>query len=204
LQAGAQLAGQALNAEPPMSDAEKQYYDMQLAELGALKEKDEAAFQARLAGATDLLNQAGYWDPGYMAAQSANTAAISAARGKREAQRSAGLTMGKGFSAGDQRRYNLQAARNVGSAYDQGFQKGMEGQTKLTEAGLKSIPSASTTYMTQLANLNEQANQMEERRAAAAENTTDFLGRLMGTSSTVSETDKQYLAAGKALAGKIG
>jgi len=204
LQAGAQLAGQAINGTPPMSEAEQQFYDMQLAELGALKEKDEAAFQARLDGATDLLNQAGYWDPSYMAGQSANTAAISAARAKREAQRSAGLRTGRGFSAADERRFNLQAARNVGSAYDKGFQQGMEGQTKLTEAGLKSIPTASTTYMSQLANLNTQANKMEERRAAAAENTTDFLGRLMGTSSTVSDEDKQYLAAGKALAGKIG
>ena len=58
---------------------------------------------------------------------------------------------------------SLDAARNVSSQYDKGFQQGLTGQTKITQAGLSAIPNSAqfATYTDALNELTDDARQVE-------------------------------------------
>ena len=99
-------------------------------ELEVLKQRDEAAFNAKMDAAKQYMVQAGYYDPQYFGLQSANQAAIAEGRKLREFERKAGLRTG-GVSAGDRRRAALSGGANVQSAFDRGFLQGINFRIKL-------------------------------------------------------------------------
>ena len=180
IQAGAQLVGAALAPDPEMPPETKELIELRKAELAQLKEKDEAAFNAQMDAANAFLRQADQYNPVYMAFQAANKAAIDSQRKLREQERKYALASGRELSPAERRRMQLDAARNVSSSYDQGFQQGLTSQNKVTQAGLQAIPDASTyaSYTNALAGLTDDVKTAEEaavlRSSTAAKNISDM------------------------------
>ena len=180
IQAGAQLVGAALAPDPEMSPEQAELIELRKEELAVLKEKDEAAFNAQMDAAEQYLAQADQYNPVYMAFQAANKAAIDSQRKLREQERKYALASGRELSPAERRRMQLDAARNVSSSYDQGFQQGLTAQNKTTSAGLSAIPNAASyaNYTNALAGLQEETRLGEEaalaRSATAAKNISDL------------------------------
>ena len=163
MQAGAQVLGAALAPDPEMPPEQRELLEMRKQELQELKTRDEAAFNAQMDAAKQFLQQAKQYDPTYMAFQAANKEAIDQQRKLREQQRKYALSSGRGISEAEKRRMSLDAARNVSSEYDKGFQQGLSGQTKITQAGLSAIPNSAqfATYTDALNELTDDARQVE-------------------------------------------
>lgn len=180
IQAGAQLVGAALAPDPEMPPETKELIELRKAELAQLKEKDEAAFNAQMDAANAYLRQADQYNPVYMAFQAANKAAIDSQRKLREQERKYALASGRELSPAERRRMQLDAARNVSSSYDQGFQQGLTSQNKVTQAGLQAIPNASSyaAYNAALTGLSEDVQTAEEaallKSSTAAKNISDL------------------------------
>ena len=180
IQAGAQLIGAALAPDPEMSPEQKELIELRKQELAVLKEKDEAAFNAQMDAAEQYLAQADQYNPVYMAFQAANKAAIDSQKKLRDLERQYALSSGRELSPAERRRMQLDAARNVSSSYDQGFQQGLTAQNKTTQAGLSAIPNAATyaNYTNALAGLTEDVRTAEEaalaRSSTAAKNISDL------------------------------
>lgn len=180
IQAGAQLVGAALAPDPEMPPEQKELIELRKAELAQLKEKDEAAFNAQMDAAEQYLRQADQYNPVYMAFQAANKAAIDSQRKLREQERKYALASGRELSPAERRRMQLDAARNVSSSYDQGFQQGLTAQNKTTQAGLSAIPNAASyaNYTNALAGLQEEVRTSEDaalaRSSMAAKNISDM------------------------------
>ena len=195
LMAGGQLLATALippGSMPELSAEEQQVMDQYKQELAVLKETNEAAFNAKMDAAKQYLVQAGYFSPEYFGLQAANKAAIESERKMREYRRTAGLTdfRSTGRNAAEERRFALDSARNVQSAYDTGFQKGMTAKDAALKTGYGMIPGADATYANALANLG---NMYSARRGEAdkqRENITSFFGRLATTSGNSSKDKK--------------
>ncbi len=180
IQAGAQLVGAALAPDPEMPPEQKELIELRKQELAALKEKDEAAFNAQMDAAEQYLAQADQYNPVYMAFQAANKAAIDSQKKLRDLERQYALASGRELSPAERRRMQLDAARNVSSSYDQGFQQGLTAQNKTTQAGLSAIPNAATyaNYTNALAGLTDDVRTAEEaalaRSSTAAKNISDL------------------------------
>jgi len=195
LMAGGQLLATALippGSMPELSAEEQQVMDQYKQELAVLKETNEAAFNAKMDAAKQYLVQAGYFSPEYFGLQAANKAAVESERKMREYRRTAGLTdfRSTGKNAAEERRFALDSARNVQSAYDTGFQKGMTSKDAAMKTGYGMIPGADATYANALANLG---NMYSARRGEAdkqRENITSFFGRLATTSGNSSKDKK--------------
>jgi len=198
MQAGGQLLGQALAPDPEMPPEQRQLIEERKAELAALKERDEEAFNAQMDAAKQYLQQAQQYDPTYMAFQSANKAAIENQRKLREQYRRSALSRGRDISAAERRRMELDAARNVSSEYDRGFQSGLTAQNKVTQAGLSAIPNASqfSTYTDALKNLSDDVrtaeNTARSQSSTAPKNIADLFAGLNTTRSNTAE-DKEEL-----------
>ena len=180
IQAGAQLVGAALAPDPEMSPEQKELIELRKQELAVLKEKDEAAFNAQMDAAEQYLAQADQYNPVYMAFQAANKAAIDSQKKLRDLERQYALASGRELSPAERRRMQLDAARNVSSSYDQGFQQGLTAQNKTTQAGLSAIPNAASyaNYTNALAGLTDDVRTAEEaalaRSSTAAKNISDL------------------------------
>ena len=163
MQAGAQVLGAALAPDPEMPPEQRELLEMRKQELAELKQRDEAAFNAQMDAAKQFLQQAKQYDPTYMAFQAANKEAIDQQRKLREQQRKYALSGRRDLSEAEKRRMSLDAARNVSSQYDKGFQQGLTGQTKITQAGLSAIPNSAqfATYTDALNELTDDARQVE-------------------------------------------
>ena len=163
MQAGAQVLGAALAPDPQMPLEQRKLLEIRKQELAELKQRDEAAFNAQMDAAKQFLQQAKQYDPTYMAFQAANKEAIDQQRKLREQQRKYALSGRRDLSEAEKRRMSLDAARNVSSQYDKGFQQGLTGQTKITQAGLSAIPNSAqfATYTDALNELTDDARQAE-------------------------------------------
>ena len=197
LQAGSQLLGQALAPEMEIPPEQRQLIEERRAELAALKKRDEQAFAAQMDAAKQYLRQAQQYDPTYMAEQAAGRAAIRSQRGIREQQRRAALHGGRGISAAEQRRMELDAARSVSSEYDRGFQAGLERQTRTAQAGLAAIPKSSqfSTYITALRGLSGDVQRAEDlaaqRHSTAAKHISDMFAGFNTRKSNTDEEEKK-------------
>ena len=142
LQVGGAVAAEAIVGTPGITPEEQAALETYKAELEVLKQRDEAAFNAKMDAAKQYMVQAGYYDPQYFGLQSANQAAIAEGRKLREFERKAGLRTG-GVSAGDRRRAALSGGRNVQSAFDRGFLQGINLQNQAMSTGVGLIPKCS-------------------------------------------------------------
>jgi len=204
MQAGAQLAGAALAPDPEMPPEQKELLEMRKQELAELKARDEKAFNAQMDAARMYLQQAKQYDPNYFALQAANTGAIEQQRKIREQARRAGLTR-RGISAADQRRMQLDAAKDVSSRYDTGFRQGLALQDRALSSGrgaLQSAAGSGTAYSNALANLSTAyGNAMDKaytRSSTAAKNISDmFSGMATNKGNTPEEEEELKTASGQ-------
>lgn len=190
MQAGGQLLGATLAPDPEMPPEQRELLEMRKAELAELKERDETAFNAQMEAAQSFLRQAEQYDPTYMAFQAANKEAIDQQRKLREQYRKSALGGGRDISEAEKRRMSLDSARNVSSRYDQGFQKGLTAQNRVTQAGLSAIPNSSNfaSYTDALKNLQSDTQQAEDaaikQSQGAGKNISDLFAGFNTTSGT--------------------
>ncbi len=191
MQAGGQLLGAALAPDPEMPPEQRELLEMRKAELAELKERDENAFNAQMDAAKSFLQQAEQYDPTYMAFQAANKEAIDQQRKLREQYRKASLRSGgRDISEAEKRRMSLDSARNVSSRYDEGFQKGLTAQNKVTQAGLSAIPNSSNfaAYTNALQSLSQDTQKAEDaaikQSQGAGKNISDLFAGFNTTSGT--------------------
>ena len=197
LQAGGQLLATTLvppGSMPELSAEEQQVLEEYKAELADLKASNEEAFNAKMDASKQFLVQAGYFSPEYFGLQAANQAATDQERKLREYRRTAGLTnfRNTGMSAAEERRAALQGGRNVQSAYDSGFQKGMTAQNQALSTGYDMIPTKSAAYSTALANLANTYSGLRAQQDKKRENIAEFFGGLNVASGNTKE-DKEKL-----------
>ena len=189
LQVGGAVAAEAIVGTPGMTPDEQAALDTYKAELETLKQRDEAAFNAKLDAAKQYMVQAGYYDPQYFGLQSANRAAIAEGRKLREFERKAGLRTG-GVSAGDRRRAALAGGANVQSAFDRGFLQGVNLQNQAMSTGVGLIPSAPTGGVTQAAGLANVAFQQGNLERSEADRKKSAIQKFFGGFSTQSGLTK--------------
>jgi len=189
LQVGGAVAAEAIVGTPGMTPDEQAALDTYKAELETLKQRDEAAFNAKLDAAKQYMVQAGYYDPQYFGLQSANRAAIAEGRKLREFERKAGLRTG-GVSAGDRRRAALSGGANVQSAFDRGFLQGVNLQNQAMSTGVGLIPSAPTGGVTQAAGLANVAFQQGNLERSEADRKKSAIQKFFGGFSTQSGLTK--------------
>jgi len=85
----------------------------------------------------------------------------------------------------EERRFNLSTARDVGTAYDQGFLTGVSGRLQTQQAGLNALPTPSS-YTTPYSSAFDMAAAGEVQRAQAAKATGQLFGGLFGSQSAQS------------------
>ena len=209
MQAGAQLLGAAMAPDPEMPPEQKELLEMRKAELAELKERDEDAFNAQMEAAKGFLQQAEQYDPTYMAFQAANKEAIDQQRKMREQYRKSALQGGgRNISEAEKRRISLDSARNVSSRYDEGFQKGLTAQNKVTQAGLSAIPNSSSyaTYTDALKNLSQDTQKAEDAAVLASQGAGKNISDLFAGFNTKSGMDfgKNYWSSNTAKKKKTG
>lgn len=191
MQAGGQLLGAALAPDPEMPPEQRELLEMRKAELAELKERDENAFNAQMEAAQSFLQQAEQYDPTYMAFQAANKEAIDQQRKLREQYRKASLRSGgRDISEAEKRRMSLDSARNVSSRYDEGFQKGLTAQNKVTQAGLSAIPNSSNfaAYTNALQSLSQDTSKAEDAAILASQKAGKNISDLFAGFNTTSGT----------------
>jgi len=208
LQAGGQLLATTLippGSMPELSAEEQQVLEEYKAELADLKQSNEAAFNAKMDASKQFLVQAGYFSPEYFGLQAANKAAIDQERKLKEYRRTAGLTSFRntGMSAAEERRAALDSGKNVQSAYDSGFQKGMTAQNQALTTGYGMIPTKSAAYSTALANLGNMYSGMRAQQDKKRENIAEFFGGLNVASGNSKKDKKKLEETGEAPKGGL-
>jgi len=185
LQVGGAVAAEAIVGTPGQTPEEQAALETYKAELETLKQRDEAAFNAKMDAAKQYMVQAGYYDPQYFGLQSANRAAIAEGRKLREFERKAGLRTG-GVSAGDRRRAALSGGANVQSAFDRGFLQGVNLQNQAMSTGVGLIPGAPTSGATGAYNMAVLAQNQGNAERAAADRKKSNIQKFFGGFSTQS------------------
>ena len=175
LRAGGVLAGSALAGEG-LSDAEKSLLAAQTEELRRLQEENRALFNQRLEQAQALIGESKYFDPEYFGLQRARRAQIAGARAKRAGLR--GLTGASREAAA--RKYELETARNVGTAFDEGFGTGVRGRYQALQTGLQMMPEAFPSSMGAYETIRGSYSQAAQRRDQRAGQIGDLFGSITG------------------------
>ena len=176
VEGGKYLAG-SLAAGSGMSSQEEAMMQAQQRELKRAQEANESVFNQRRDEATKMLNEAAYYDPEYMGLQRARDAQLQGARAKKAGLRG----LGSGARQAEGRRYDLGTARATGSAYDEGYQTGIEQRTKTRAAGIAALPPGYDMTTSNYATLAQQGNQAEDRRRTRARDIGNLFGDFSGT-----------------------
>lgn len=152
----------------------------QQAELARAQGFNAALTQQRVDQANKLIEEAGYYDPEYMARQAAEAAMIRG--GIQETEGTRGLT-GERLAA-ERRRYRLGTARTAGAAYQQGYGTGVGARLQARQAGIQSLPSQyPTTSAESSAALRDRFAADEARRAEEA-GLAALFGQALGRPAT--------------------
>lgn len=176
--AGSAIAGQGLSPE------EQAALNAYTEEMRRLQETDRALFNQRLEQAQKLIGESKYFDPEYFGLQRARRTQIAGARAKRAGLR--GLE-GERREA-EARRYDLATARDVGSAFDQGYLTGIQGRLQTQQAGLSALPPSPTSgYASSEYNAITQAYANADRmRRQQQQDIGGLFGSFTGGSSSTS------------------
>lgn len=152
----------------------------QQAELARAQQMNAALTQQRMDQANKLIEEAGYYDPEYMARQAAEAAMIRG--GIQETEGTRGLT-GERLAA-ERRRYRLGTARTAGAAYQQGYGTGVGARLQARQAGIQSLPSQyPTTSAESSAALRDRLAADEARRTEEA-GLAALFGQALGRPAT--------------------
>jgi hypothetical protein len=135
----------------------------QTEELRQLQQTNQQLFQQRLQQAQDLAGEAKYFDPNYFGLQSARR--TQTAMGQEAARQQRGLTGDR--LAAERRRAGLATARATGTAYDTGFQQGIQGQMQARRVGIQAMPTEGPSSMGSYTQLAQQYSGAAERQRKA-------------------------------------
>jgi hypothetical protein len=175
LRAAGQLAGSAA-AGDGLSSEERTLLDTQTQELKDLQKNNVALFNERIEQARGLIGESKYFDPEYFGLQRARRAQIAGATAKRAGLR--GLEGGRRAAEG--RRFDLATGRDTGTAFDQGFGTGVQGQLATTQAGLNMYPTSYPSSMGDYTNLSRAYGVANERTQTAQKQIGSLFGSLTG------------------------
>jgi hypothetical protein len=165
LRAAGMLTGSAL-AGSGLSPEEERLLAAQTEELRQLQQTNQQLFQQRLQQAQDLAGEAKYFDPNYFGLQSARR--TQTVMGQEAARQQRGLTGDR--LAAERRRAGLATARATGTAYDTGFQQGIQGQMQARRVGIQAMPTEGPSSMGSYTQLAQQySNAAERQRKAQAD-----------------------------------
>jgi hypothetical protein len=177
LRAAGQLAGSAL-AGDGLSDEERVLLGQQTEELRNLQQTNQGLFNERLEQARNLIGESRYFDPEYFGLQSARRQQVAGAQQRRAGLR--GLTGEARESAG--RKYDLGTARNVGTAYDSGFQSAVSPRLQTMQAGLSMMPTSGPSNAAGYSALQQAYGGARERQRQTQADIGTLFGSLTGRS----------------------
>jgi len=165
--AGSAIAGEGISAE------ERALLNEQVNELRQLQQTNRALFEQRLEQAQNVIGESKYFDPEYFGLQRARRIQMAGAKAKRAGLR--GLTGEARETEG--RRFDLATAREVGTAFDQGYLTGVQGRLGTMQAGLQMMPSGFPSSMGDYTNLRGAYTAAANR----ARQTQSDIGSLFGS-----------------------
>jgi hypothetical protein len=175
LRAAGQLAGSAI-AGDGLSDQERALLQAQTDELRMLQQTNQALFNQRLEQAQSLIGESKYFDPEYFGLQRARREQLAGTKAK-----AAGLRGLEGpRRESEARRYDLATARNVGTAYDQGYMQGVGGRLQTMQAGLSMMPSGFPSSMGDYTNLRGAYGSAATRARQTQQDIGDLFGSVTG------------------------
>jgi hypothetical protein len=136
---------------------------IQQAELEKARVQNENVYNTKLSESMALLNQARQLDPNYFGQQAAQAAITRG--GLQTAESTRGMT-GERLAA-ERRRGRLGTSRAAGSAFQQGYSTGLEGQLKARQAGLATLPQYPTmgTEAAAVGGLSKQAQEAKRKQS---------------------------------------
>lgn len=164
LRAGGMLAG-SLAAGDGLSPEEKTLLAAQTEELRRAQTENVALFNQRLQQAQELAGESRYFDPEYFGLRSARQQQVAGAQAKQAGLR--GLTSAQRTS--EARRYDLDTARNTGTAFDTGFGTGVSGRLQTRQSGLSAMPGSFPTSDAGYSSLYSAYGNAATRRTQQAE-----------------------------------
>lgn len=180
LRAGAALLGDAM-AGDGLSDEEQQLLNAQVADLKALRERDEELFKIKLEEAMGLIGEARYFNPEQFGLQAQARVQVAGAQQQREAQRAAALQPGRGgYSAADERRAGLDVTARGQTAYLQGAEGAQRQRMAGIQAGLAALPSSPTGALQYSSGLMTQYQKAMDQAAKARRDAGGFFGDIFG------------------------
>lgn len=152
----------------------------QEAELQRAQQVNAALTQQRLDQANQLIGEAAYYDPEYIARQAAEAAMIKG--GIQTAEQTRGLT-GERLAA-ERRRMALGTSRTAGTAYQQGYGTGVGARVQTRQAGIQSIPTEFP--LTNPQGAISAANTAREAKAEEQAGLAALFGQVIGQNKTAS------------------
>ena len=121
-----------------------------------------------------MFRQAAYYDPNITGAQASFDEVNRLRRAEQERLRGISRTQ-PGLRTQEQRRSNLDAARVGGTAFSQGYSRGVDNQIKMNQAGLSALPTPGTAYANALGNMRESAGDYYERLQDERKRTAKYI-----------------------------
>lgn len=164
LRAGGMLAG-SLAAGDGLSPEEQKLLAAQTEELRRAQTENVTLFNQRLQQAQELAGESRYFDPEYFGLRSARQQQVAGAQAKQAGLR--GLTSAQ--RTAEARRYDLDTARNTGTAFDTGFGTGVSGRLQTRQAGLTAMPGSFPTSDAGYSSLYNAYGNAATRRTQQAE-----------------------------------
>jgi hypothetical protein len=158
------------------SEQQQELIDQRKAEVAKLEAQGAEVDTIKLAEARKLLQQAMQVDPTYLARQKANAAKSQDARRTNEAVRRAGSSGRRaGLTDSIRRRGALAGGKHAASAFDSGYQGGLEEKIALQKGGVGMLPT-SAGLSGYYANLGSQYDSAEEARDKEREGYNQLFG----------------------------
>lgn len=164
------LVGSALTSTPGAG-----LMRAQQAELQRAQQVNAALTQQRLEQANQLIADAAYYDPEYMARQAAEAAMIKG--GIAAAEDTRGLT-GERLAA-ERRRYRLGTARSAGTAYQQGYGTGVGARTQTRAAAIQALPTEYPTTTSESSQALRDRIAAQEARAVQQRGIANLFGSVL-------------------------
>ena len=179
---GAKYAVGAAAAGDGMNSAQEAMLREQRQMARSATQANEAMFNTRRDEALKLVNEANYFDPEYMGLQRARDAQLRGARSKTAGLR--GLDAGSRVAEG--RRFDLNTNRNTGTAYDSGYQTGVQARTQTRVAGLSQLPTSYQTNQSDYQAVGTAYDEADKRRRAMAQDIGNLFGDFSGAKNAQS------------------
>ena len=175
IQAGLQLIGAEIMGVGDMSDEEKELLALQKQQMEELKARDKQAYDFAMKRANELYAMGQRFDPEQLARQYYGKASQRAGLAKRDALRKINPS-NTALRAAEERRFNLGAAANTGSAYDRGMIAGLNQQANYLNKSASAFPNQGGNYSAALTGLNQTYANLARKKSAAQQGFNQMFG----------------------------